>query len=263
VIDDRDSFTAQLRADAANWGLCIETVTDATSAKQTIAQTNPQAILFNLDVQAKRSLEATGLALLTELKSQFPAVPIVVITEHESLRARITASRLGVQKFLTQPIELAKVFEVIQQVLPKAQHLQKATAIAKVLLVDDDSVMLSTLSDLLHPWGLQVTSLQDPEQFWQTLCTTQPDLLIIDLEMPTLSGIDLCRIVRQDAQWSHLPILVVTAHTDAASIQQVFAAGADDFISKSLIQSELVPRVISRIDRSRLQTEIFKQPIKL
>lgn len=59
-------------------------------------------------------------------------------------------------------------------------------------------------------------------------------------------------------RWENLPIIVVTAHTDADSIQQVFAAGANDFMSKSLIQSELVPRVISRIDRSRLQV---KHPI--
>ncbi len=260
VIDDQASFIEQLQIDAANQEFCIE-VTDSISAKQVIGQTNPQAILLNLSVQsADNANEAEiSLVLLSELKTQFPSIPLVVITEQDSFKARVAASRLGVQKFLNSSIAPAKVFEVIQQVLSEAPCLQSA----KVMLVDDDLFMLTVLSDLLRPWGLQVTSLQDPEQFWQTIATVEPDMIVVDLEMPSLSGIDLCKVVRQDAQWSHLPILVVTAHTDADSIQQAFAAGADDFMSKSLIQPELAPRVIRRIDRSRLQTEISNPPMKL
>lgn len=260
VIDDRASFTEQLQSNAAQWGVCIETVADMSRAKSAIVQTKPQAILFNLGVQPAKHSDGnldkteTGLALLSELKAQFPSIPVVVIAQYESLKARVAASRLGVQKFLNSSTAPADVLNVIKQVLPQTQSSHHA----KVMLVDDDSIMLSAISDLLQPWGLQVTGLQDPEQFWQTLSTTQPDVLVMDLEMPSLSGIDLCKVVRQDAQWSHLPIVVVTAHTDADSIQQVFAAGADDFISKSLIQPELVPRVISRIDRSRLQAEMLK-----
>jgi CheY-like chemotaxis protein len=139
---------------------------------------------------------------------------------------------------------------VSPQVLPLAQTE------ARVMILDDDPVMLTMLEELLQPWGLEVTSLQDSRQFWDVLVSTQPDLLMLDLQMPTYSGIDLCRVVRQDPQWGNLPILVVTAHTDRASVQQVFAAGADDFISKPIVGPELVTRVISRINRDRLQQEL-------
>ncbi len=85
---------------------------------------------------------------------------------------------------------------------------------------------------------------------------TAPDLLILDLEMPTFSGFDLCQIVRQDPQWGDVPILVVTAHTDAESMQQVFAATADDFISKPVVGPELVTRVTSHIERVRLRRKL-------
>jgi CheY-like chemotaxis protein len=124
------------------------------------------------------------------------------------------------------------------------------------MILDDDPLVLESLSDLLQPWGLQVTTLHDSQQFWTVLTDSQPDLLVMDLEMPTFSGIDLCRVVRQDPKWGNLPILVVTAHTDIESIQQVFAAGADDFVGKPVVGPELVTRVISRIDRSRLQQEL-------
>jgi DNA-binding response OmpR family regulator len=121
------------------------------------------------------------------------------------------------------------------------------------MIIDDDPVMLDILTNLLQPWGLAVKTLQNPQKFWESLIKITPDLLMIDLEMPTYSGIDLCRVVRQDSHWGNLPILVVTAHTDTKTIQQVFAAGADDVIGKPVEGKELISRVISRIDRSRVQ----------
>jgi DNA-binding response OmpR family regulator len=112
------------------------------------------------------------------------------------------------------------------------------------------------LSNMLQSWGMTVKTLQNPQEFWETLVSTTPDLLMIDLEMPTYSGIDLCYVVRQDAYWGNLPILVVTAHTDIKFIQQVFAAGADDFIGKPVVETELITRVISRLNRSRLQPKL-------
>ena len=92
--------------------------------------------------------------------------------------------------------------------------------------------MLVKLSALLTPWGIEVTTLKEPQQFWEVLISTEPDLVVLDLEMPIVSGLELCQVVRQDIQWENLPILVVTAHTDPESLQQAFAAGADDFITK-------------------------------
>jgi DNA-binding response OmpR family regulator len=122
-----------------------------------------------------------------------------------------------------------------------------------VLIVDDDAAVLAHLSALLKPWGLEVITLTEPQRFWEMLLTTSPSLVILDLEMPQVSGLELCRVVRQDIQWGDLPILVVTAHTDAESLQQAFTVGADDFITKPVLGPEIVTRVLSRIERTRLR----------
>ena len=133
----------------------------------------------------------------------------------------------------------------------KSRH--KNDSEARVLVVDDDPTILTALDYLLTPWGIEVTGLNSPETFQEVLSATQPDMLILDLYMPSSSGVNLCQIVRQDSQWGDLPILVITAHTDTASIQQVFAAGADDFVGKPIVGPELVTRVISRLERVRAQ----------
>lgn len=100
------------------------------------------------------------------------------------------------------------------------------------MVVDDDPQLLETVRALLQPWGIHVKTLDSPGQFWETLEAAAPDLLILDISMPAISGIDLCQIVRNDVRWSSLPIVVLTAHTDTSTVNQMFAAGADGFISK-------------------------------
>ncbi|WP_088889276.1 response regulator [Leptolyngbya ohadii] len=250
VLDPETAFVEQLCQDAPNWSLKVQAVTDTAAIPQVIQeqlkQDTPQAIVLSL----QEPLEA-GLHLIKTLTAQFPTVPILVTTEQDRLSDRVILSRLGIKRFLHKPIATAEVFQAIEQVLISSQATD-----AKVMVLDDDPLMLDTVCNLLQPWGMQVTTLQNPEQFWAVLTATQPDLLVLDLEMPTFNGVDLCRVVRQDPQWGNLPILVVTAHTDIASIHEVFAAGADDFIGKPVAGPELVTRVISRIDRSRLQQEL-------
>jgi diguanylate cyclase (GGDEF)-like protein len=119
-------------------------------------------------------------------------------------------------------------------------------------VVDDDTRTLALMRSLLRPWGLQVTTLSDPRRFWETLETCDPDLLILDVEMPHRDGIELCRVVRNDSRWASLPILFLTAHTEPDVLNQVFAAGADDFVGKPVIGPELVTRIINRLERIRL-----------
>jgi DNA-binding response OmpR family regulator len=259
VLDPDTAFVEQLQQDASNWGLTVQAVADAAAMPQVIQQqlkqNTPQAVVLRL----QESLEA-GLHLIQTLTLQFPTVPILVITEQDRLSDRVAVSRLGIQRFLHQPtaprsplqrIATAEVFQAIKQVLTNAR-----STTARVMVLDDDPLMLDAVSQLLQPWGMQITTLQNPEQFWSVLTAMQPDLLVLDVEMPTFNGVDLCRVVRQDTQWGNLPILVVTAHTDIDSIHEVFAAGADDFISKPIAGPELVTRVISRINQSRLQQEL-------
>lgn len=120
---------------------------------------------------------------------------------------------------------------------------------AKVMIVDDDPQLLATVSTLLQPWGFHVTTLAASDRFWSTLAATAPDLLILDIKMPEVSGIELCQQVRNESRWGGLPIVVLTAYTDADAVNQVFAAGADDFIGKPIVGPELIMRIVNRLER--------------
>jgi diguanylate cyclase (GGDEF)-like protein len=107
--------------------------------------------------------------------------------------------------------------------------------------------------------------VSDPHNFWDCLTTITPDLLVLDIEMAGFSGIDLCRVVRQDGHFGDLPILVITSHTDPQVLEQVFAAGADDLIHKPILEPELVTRVLSRLEQVCLRRQLNqfqRQPVR-
>ncbi|HBK96389.1 MAG TPA: multi-component transcriptional regulator [Microcoleaceae bacterium UBA10368] len=243
VVDDDTALTERLKAESEDWGLRIKIAPNLTTARSRLALSMPDVMLLDLSFP---ETEEDGLTLLRELNSRSPNLPIIVFTGRDSLADRLAVSRLGAKQFLHKPATTEQIFHAIARVLPAPK-----TSEAKILIVDDDSAMLATLSALLTPWGLDVTTLASPQRFWEVLISTVPDLVVLDLEMPIINGLELCQVVRQDVNWGDLPILVVTAHTDPESLQQAFAAGADDFITKPVLGPELVTRVLSRINRDR------------
>jgi DNA-binding response OmpR family regulator len=243
VIDDDTSLTERLQSEAASWGIRLKVAPDLATARSRLALSSPDIVLLDLSFP---TTQEDGLTLLHELSERSPELPVIIFTGRDSLADRLAVSRLGARQFLHKPATTEQIFQAIAHTLPPLTISE-----ARVLIVDDDPAILAALSAVLTPWGLDVITLTDPQRFWQVLVTSSPDLVVLDLEMPLVSGLELCQVVRQDAQWGDLPILVVTAHIDADSLQQAFAAGADDFITKPILGPELVTRVLSRIERTR------------
>lgn len=252
IVGSESNTTKQLITEAANWEIRAEIATNLPTAREKIESTHPNAVLLELDPE---QVHSSSLTLLAELSQRTPPVPVLVLTEQHglerrtgsTLQERLEVARLGGRAFLQKPVSSVQVMEAVNQVLQRSE-----AGAAKIVVVDDDAQILSTLRHLLEPWGMKVRTLEDPRRFWETLEASMPDMLILDIKMPHINGIELCQVVRNDARWSRLPILFLTAYTDANTVNQVFAAGADDFVSKPIVGPELVTRIINRLERIKL-----------
>ncbi len=244
IIDDDRSLIEEITQSAIALNLRVEVATSLAAGREAIAQNPPDAILLNLIFA---NTNENGLTLLAELAQSKSPIPVLALTVRGSLVDRVEVARLGGRAFLHKPISPEQVLKAVTQILNQA-----TTTEARVMVVDDDPQMLESLSALLQPWGLDVTTLEDPQRFWEVLTTTAPDLLILNASMPTFSGIDLCQVVRQDTHWGDLPIVILISDTNADTIRQVFAAGADDYVGKPIVEPELITRIISRLKRVQL-----------
>ena len=244
IVEPDKILGEQLLRETKNWEIRAEVVRDFIVAREWISRQRPEAVLLNLAGMAIADKEFT---LLGELSACTPPVPVIVLGARDNLLERIKISRLGGRGFLPQTMSPDRVLAAVNQVIKRVHRTE-----TKILAVDDDPLILKALHHLLEPWGIKVFTLEEPLQFWSTLEEVTPDLLILDLEMPHISGLELCQVVRNDQRWSELPILFLTVHQDAAIRQQVFTAGADDYVSKPIMAPELLSRILNRLERSQL-----------
>jgi DNA-binding response OmpR family regulator len=121
----------------------------------------------------------------------------------------------------------------------------------KVMIVDDDDHWLQTLPHLLQPWGFKITTLAEPQQFWTVLKAVNPDLLVLDINMPEMNGFDLCEALRRDSHWQRLPVLFLTGLTDMTTQNRAFTIGADDYLCKPVLGIDLANRILNRLQRVR------------
>ncbi|WP_013323504.1 response regulator [Gloeothece verrucosa] len=249
LIVDNDFALAQAIATQAKiWGLKSEIACNLSQAKRAIASFQPDVILLDLFFP---DTGENGLELLQELSQLIPSIPTIVLTAQNDFSFRVKVARLGGVGFLQKPLAPERIVEAIVKVVQPG-----CLPTAKLMIVDDDPNLLEITRTYLEPWGFTLTLLQDPKQFWETLEQTNPDLLILDVEMPEISGIDLCQVVRNDPHWHELPVLFLSAHTSAKVVREGFQAGADDYIYKPIVDSDLVSRILNRLERERQRRQL-------
>lgn len=250
IIDDNIIFSELLKGEAINWGFHVEIITNLNAARQEIKNHLPDVIL--LDINFSEGQE-DGLTLLRELKQKNLNIPVLVVSNNEQLSNRLEIARLGASAFLQKDINPTEILTIITENLRKIHPIE-----AKILIVDDDPSQLSALQIFLQPWGFQITTLDNPELFWEVLEATTPDLLILDIEMPNFNGIDLCQVVRNDARWNNLPIIFLSVHTHPEIVHKVFCVGGDDYVNKPIIGPELIARILNRLERNQLRQKLQK-----
>ena len=188
-----------------------------------------------------------GLQLIEDLAGREHPVAVVTLTASEALVDRVEVARRGARGFVQRTRPAARVIDAVSEAIERRDAPR-----AKILAVDDDPAISDALEALLDSHGLAITTLNEPLRFWDTLEKVAPDLVVLDLDMPGLDGIDLCRVLRTDERMSQLPVLFLTGRDDAESVQRIFEAGADDYVSKPIVGPELVTRILNRLERIKL-----------
>lgn len=251
IVDDDTQFCSRLQLEASDWGLQVEVAKSLQQARNQIFQHPPDAILLDL---SSGETKENRLTFLAELRRQKPEIPVMVVSEHNQLSDRIEVARLGTSGFFSKSIPPVDILKAVALLID-----QTSSAEAKVMVVDDDVHLLAALKTILQPWGFQITTLEQPQKFWEVLETTSPDLLILDVEMPGYSGIELCLAVRNDLRWSKLPVLFLTAHSESEIVRQMFVAGADDYVNKPIVEPELIARILNRLERMQLRHKLAQK----
>ena len=117
-------------------------------------------------------------------------------------------------------------------------------ATAKIAMVDDEPINIKVARRHLQNVGYQnFITTTDASTAFSLIAREKPDVVLLDVMMPQVNGIEILRAVRADAHLLHIPVLILTASTDAATKLKALDAGATDFLAKPVEPSDLVPRI--------------------
>jgi DNA-binding response OmpR family regulator len=235
-------FDQNLITEANNSGMKTYTASDFVQAQTIIEQESIDALLYQIAFPDGEDLE-----FLEQLHQRQPSLPIVAIAQSPQLLDRLNFARKGGNLILPNSVEPIAAISAVAELLENLGHA------AKVLIIDDDPQVLFSLKMSLQPWGFEITTLNKSTEFWEVLESVEPDILVLDIEMPYINGIELCQILRSDRYWQHLPVLFLSVHQDEKTQNQAFSIGADDYVFKPVTGSILANRILNRLKRSRVK----------
>jgi DNA-binding response OmpR family regulator len=121
----------------------------------------------------------------------------------------------------------------------------------RVLVVDDDRDIRDLVTFKLEQAGYEVRQAEDGLQGLEAVRSWAPDLVVLDVMMPGLSGVDVTRELRADPATASTPVILLTAKAQEADVETGFVSGADDYVVKPFSPRELVSRVQAVLARAR------------
>ena len=113
----------------------------------------------------------------------------------------------------------------------------------RILVVDDEIGALTLIGIMLDRGGFEVLKARDANQALTVLDKETPDLMILDVMMPGVDGIELCQLIRKRTTTAETPILILSARGDAESVMRGMDAGASDYLPKPILHHDLVAKV--------------------
>jgi two-component system alkaline phosphatase synthesis response regulator PhoP len=121
----------------------------------------------------------------------------------------------------------------------QGRHMAKE----KILVVDDEEEIVELLRYLLHRDGCRTIPVATGEKAIETARAESPDLIVLDLMLPEMDGLEVCRILKNDDRTSHIPIVMLTAKGEEADIVAGLELGADDYVTKPFSPRVLMARL--------------------
>jgi CheY-like chemotaxis protein len=194
----------------------------------------------------------------TEIFSHFPnkRVPIIFVTSSDNLRDRKRGYELGASDFVTKPFEEGELLKLVTKTLHPDDRLKGITA----LLVDDSRSARFVVSKGLREEGIDVIEAEDGTKAFEIMCNkmNQIDIVITDIEMPGMTGGDLCQKIRRELGLIDIPIIFFTGIADRAKLLEVFQSGGTDYLIKPFIKEEMVARIVVHTEKTQLNRRLRK-----
>ena len=245
IIDPDPQLGLNLQATLRNFGYAAEHFTSSQALQQAINQQLPDVLVINTDLDAANP---DGLLFAEQLQQQLPfPLPMLALSSRSDFATRLRAVRAGAAGYFIKPIDFSALENRLENIFA-----QQRGEPYRVLVIDDDVELSNRYHLVLNNAGMQVQTLNQPQNIDSVMHSFNPEVVMLDVHMPQCSGPELAQIIRFNDTWLRVPIIYLSAETDISQQMKALLKAGDDFVTKPISDNALVATVLARAQRARL-----------
>ncbi|MGM0906864.1 MAG: diguanylate cyclase [Pseudomonadota bacterium] len=251
LIEEDKQLEAQFSKQLISFNFKIQTFELEQALKVAKEEGWPDAIIIDLDGEDFNAISDID-TVLNEVSE--PPRRLIMLSEDDGFHQRMKAAKTRAISFLKKPVSLSELISHLEAVLARQEFKPP-----RVMLIDDDKELCSFIKIELEAEGMQVKVLDNIKNIIPELAEFRPELILLDMEMPDYSGIDIALLIRQHVQFESLPIVYLSAERDIEKQTEALLFDADDFLSKPISHKRLISSIRSRVQRARTLEQLISK----
>jgi len=248
IVDDNNIAAMQIQAVLERAGMTIRLARNGAEALVLVETSCPDAIILDLMMPG-----VNGFEFLERLrsKSEWGAIPVLVLTAQEltsadrSMLARLKAAEVFQKGAVDRDLLLKGVMRLLNRhkaiaPIPLLGPRERGRLPARVLVVEDNQDNLFTLREILGDVNVDLMIAQDGSEALKIAREHRPDLILMDVQLPGMSGIDAVSELKADAHLAMIPVVAMTARAMKGDREELLQKGFDDYLGKPLEPATVV-----------------------
>jgi diguanylate cyclase (GGDEF)-like protein len=246
IVEDDKILADNIVMELALRGYDGRAVYDLADLEPQIRQSGVTPGAIVMDVAFPDAIDG-GIDIINKFRrDEILKSPVVFISANGSFSTRLKIVRAGGDAFFVKPIDVSGLIEKLESLVG-----DKNPDPLRVLVVDDDELFTNLICVVLEDAGLHAKGINDPTQAVDEVFEFDPDLVILDMYMPEVNGMEIAQVLRQHESSSNIPLLFLSGETNPEIQAAALNIGVDDFLVKPFDHTYLVSAVANRAYRAR------------
>lgn len=242
LVTSDQSFGAFLAQQIGHFGYLVQIVKDLKGLENAVAEHISTAILVDLPALEK---QMSDVELFEGVKAfRQASISLMFISDRDDQTTRLKAIRAGGKAFFARPVDTVSLIDQLDE-LTSVETAEPY----RVLIVEDQAPIANYYKMVLNMAGMDAQVITDATRVLQQMIEYHPDLVLLDLYMPEVSGAELVKVIRQMEEFVSIPIVFLSSEDDFNKQMEAMSLGGDDFLTKPIKASHLVALVKSRLER--------------
>ena len=225
----------------------IELADSPQGVAESLAKQKVDAMLLEVTSNKEMSFQrAADIRLMPGNR----ALPLGVFIPEDFELTEVERIYVGASVVIPHPVQADGLHEGIDALLMMTHAVRP-----RVLAIDDDEVLCRFVSSVLEGERIEAKTCTNPSLALEKISEFRPDVVLLDVMMPGLTGFEVCRMIREQPELKELPVVFLTSKTSPESRSAAFSVGANDFVTKPVLAPELINRVMNQLNESSLKRQ--------